>query len=176
MAIQAFAIPSSLSWSNYTITSHRIQDPHDGQLQDCVTNFEWFLTPNLQAVQQGNQFRMNASMRVEIKPNNCRVWSGANKTAALLSHEQFHYDVPFAIARVVASKLNSLRAPSISELRRKIAEITLLHFTTRNELIQKRYDIDTRHSTNARYQRIWKNRMTTVLADPQANQIGGFWL
>ena len=176
MTIQAVAIPSSLSWSDYAVTGHRIPDPHDLHLQDCVTNFEWIFTPDLQAVQQGNQFRMDASMRVEIKPNNCRVWSGANRSAALLSHEQFHYDVPFAIARVVASKLNALRAPSVTELRRKIAEITLLHFQTRNNLIQKRYDIDTRHGTNAHFQRIWKNRMTNVLSNPRANQIGGFWL
>ena len=50
-------------------------------------------------------------MMLLITPK-CRVWTGVVQTATLLSHEQFHYDVAIVIARVLARKLNSLRASS----------------------------------------------------------------
>ena len=34
-----------------------------------------------------------------------------------------------------------------------------LHFVTRTGLLQRRYDIDTRHGTSSHFQKIWKDRM-----------------
>jgi hypothetical protein len=70
----------------------------------------------------------------------------------------------------------SLRAPNQAALGIAVQNAAQLHFMTRARLLQRRYDLDTRHGTNAHYQRIWKNRMAACLANPNSNQLGGFWL
>ncbi len=112
---------------------------------------------------------------ITITPNS-QVFRGVNQTPALLSHEQFHYDVSVVIARALARKLMRIRSPNHGTLRVAIQSAADLHFMTRARLIQRRYDMDTRHGTNAHYQKIWKSRMTSCLANPRSDHLGGFWL
>ena len=97
-------------------------------------------------------------------------------TAPLLAHEQFHYDVGFVVCRALAHQLTIARAPTLAGLATKLAALLDLHIKRRVALIQRRYDLDTQHGLNDKYQRIWLDRMTACLANPAANQIGGFWL
>lgn len=175
MPITSFASPTTLTWGKFLPSSTRLRDPHDGTLVDSVVEFDWALTPNLPAQRSGSHFVVDNRMFVLITPR-CRVWTGVRQTAALLAHEQFHYDVAIVIARVVAAKLNRMRGSSQADLRRQIATLMQLHFGRRNDLIQQRYDIDTRHGTNAHYQAIWKARMSACLSNANATQIGGFFL
>ena len=113
-------------------------------------------------------------MTITITPN-ARVWSGVAQTAALLSHEQWHYDIGTATGRALARDLSRARG-TIPELITILTNAVQLHFMTRAGLLQKRYDIDTRHGTNTHYQGVWKARMTSCLANPNASQLGGFYL
>lgn len=174
MAITVSASPTALSWTNFTVSPSKILDPADGTLVDAYTSFGYTF-PNSAPASTDGVFRFPDVYTITIKPK-ASVWSGISQTAALLSHEQWHYDVATITGRALCRELARLRADSLSELRTKMNEAVELHFHTRAGILQKRYDIDTRHGTNAHYQKIWKDRMTKTLADPKADTMGGFWL
>ena len=112
---------------------------------------------------------------IKITPNS-QVFTGVIKSPDLLSHEQFHYDVGILVARAFARKVMKLRCSSLAILSTEIQKARQLHFITRAGLIQKRYDLDSRHGANRHSQNIWKNQMASCLANPRSDHIGGFWL
>jgi hypothetical protein len=172
MAIVASRSPAVLSWSDYTPVAHLV-DPADGGVMDAYTTFN-YATPAGWA-QFGGQVGFADGQTVSITPR-CRVRSGAAQTAPLLAHEQFHYDVGFVIARVVAKALARLRAPDLAQLAASQNDVIRLHFIVRAGLIQRRYDLDTGHGANARHQSHYLRLMTACLANPNAVQIGGWRL
>lgn len=174
MAITVVAIPHLLTWANFTIVTGTLTDPHDGSTIDAYTAFNYNL-PAIPAQNDGGMFKAADPNTIIISPI-ARVRSGVAQTAALLAHEQFHYDVGIVTARGFARHLAALRAPNIAALRTKMQDAANLHFGRRAGLLQARYDADTRHGTNAHYQRIWKNRMAQCLANPSAQTLGGFYL
>jgi hypothetical protein len=173
MAITVTTTPVTLSWSNFR-TVPTLVDPADGQVIDAYTAFD-FNFPSRPPRTVNGQFALADPLVITITPN-CQFRSGATQTAALLSHEQFHYDVGTVTARALARHLMALRASTVPALASAMRAAVTLHFVTRTGLIQRRYDKDTRHGTVARYQRIWKRRMATCLGNPRAQQLGGFWL
>jgi hypothetical protein len=174
MAITVNANPAVLTWANFVPVPMQIPDPNDGTLVDAVTRFN-FNMPAQPPRNIGGKFALADPLVITITPN-AMVFTGVAQTAALLSHEQFHYDVGIVTGRALARHLMRLRAPSLPALVTQVQAATQLHFMTRAGLLQSRYDIDTRHGTNAHYQKIWKDRMTKCLANPLADQLGGFYL
>ena len=174
MAITVQAVPASLTWGNFAVVPNKILDPADNTLVDAYTTFRYQM-PNLPPRQINGQFALADPMTITITPS-AQVWSGIAQTAGLLSHEQLHYDVGIVTGRALARELTRLRAPSLPALVTALNAAVQLHFHTRAGLLQKRYDLDTRHGANAHYQRIWKDRMTACLANPNADQLGGFYL
>lgn len=174
MPISVVGNPMSLTWANFTVVPNQILDPGDGTLVDAFTAFN-FNIPNSPPRTVDSQQALAETFTITITPN-ARVWSGVAQTAALLSHEEWHYHVGIVTARALAKQLAALRAPNVPALATLLQQAVTLHFTTRAGLLQRRYDIDTRHGTNEHYQKIWKDRMTAVLANPKADQLGGFYL
>lgn len=172
MAIIATRAPTTLAWSNFTSVS-TLLDPTDGGDLDAYTEFN-YETPTGWRLVDG-RFAFADGQTVRVTPR-ARVRAGARQTAALLAHEQFHYDVGFVIARCVAKELFSLRAPTMADLVRQQNELIQLHFFRRVGLIQRRYDIDTGHGTNARWQAHYLRLMRECLANANANMLGGWWL
>jgi hypothetical protein len=151
-----------------------VMDPADGTVQDAYTAFH-FDMPDRGARLVGTDYAMGVPNFIFVDPD-AKVRIGATLTAPLLAHEQFHYDVGFVVCRALAHQLTIARAPTLAGLATKLAGLVDLHIKRRVALIQRRYDLDTQHGLNAKYQRIWLDRMTACLANPAANQIGGFWL
>ena len=174
MPITVLGNPMSLSWANFTVVPNQILDPADGTLVDAYTAFN-FNIPNTPTRIINGQHALGETFTITITPN-ARVWSGVSQTATLLSHEEWHYHVGIVTARALSKQLATLRAPTLPQLSILFNEAVNLHFNTRAGILQKRYDIDTRHGTQEHYQKIWKDRMTAVLANPRADQIGGFYL
>lgn len=174
MTIAVIATPVTLAWRNFTTVAGPLIDPADGQSVDALTAFNFNL-PTLPPRTVAGQLAVADPNVLTITPN-AQVVAGVPQTPALLSHEQFHYDVGIVTARALARHLAALRAPNVAALGTAVREAARLHFTTRAGLIQRRYDLDTRHGTNAHYQRIWKNRMAACLANPRSETIGGFYL
>ncbi|MCB1026028.1 MAG: hypothetical protein KDB79_16650 [Acidobacteria bacterium] len=174
MPITVQANPANLTWANFRVVPNKILDPADGTLQDSFTKFDYQM-PDRPARRIDGKLAFADPLTITITPD-AQVWSGVAQTAALLSHEQFHYDIGIVTARAFARELSRLRKDTEGELVLALRAAENLHFITRTGLLQKRYDLDTRHGTQAHYQKIWKDRMTVCLADPNATQIGGFWL
>lgn len=173
MAITVTASPTTLSWSNFTPQTIVI-DPNDGTEQDCVTRFNFDIPDRPPRTVDGQQ-ALAETFVIRITPN-AQVRIGAAQTAALLRHEQLHYDVGIVIARALARELMRLRAPDLPTLVQRFQAAVDLHFFRRAGLIQTRYDRESRHSQNAHYQGVWERAMATCLADPRATHILGWWL
>lgn len=174
MAITVQTNPAALTWANFAVVPNQIVDPADNSLVDAYTTFNYNI-PNLPPKNYGSKIGFADPMTITITPN-CQVWSGVAQTADLLSHEQWHYDIGTVTARVLARELSRARKNTVAELITVLQNAVQLHFIRRAGLLQSRYDKDTRHGTNAHYQRIWKTRMTSCLADANATQLGGFYL
>ncbi len=174
MAITVQANPATLTWANFTVVPNQIVDPADNTLVDAYTTFDYNI-PNLPGRTVGGKRAFADPMTITITPR-AHVWSGVVQTAALLAHEQWHYDIGLATARVFAKELSRLRKNTDAELVAEMQKLVQLHFMTRAGLLQKRYDIDTRHGTNAHFQRVWKDRMTVCLTNASSTQLGGFYL
>jgi hypothetical protein len=174
MAITLQATPKTLAWSHFTTVATRMTDPSDGTAIDAFTKFD-FDIPDMPPRTVTGQLALNAGLVIKVTPN-ARVWSGVAKTPALLSHEQFHYDVGIVTGRSLARSLERLRAPNVPALAKAMQDAVNLHFITRTGLLQRRYDLDTKHGAVAHYQTIWKQRMAACLANPHSDQIGGFFL
>jgi hypothetical protein len=173
MAITVRRIPERLTWADYPLIPVVI-NPHDGTEQDAFTAFNFHIPEKPPRTIDG-QLALAETFEIIIKPH-ARAKLGGSQTAEFLIHEQFHYDVGFVVARVVARELMTLRAENEAALAAAVWNIVRLHFYFRAELIQRRYDLDTRHGTIRYDQQIWFSRMIRCLAEPASTQIGGFWL
>lgn len=174
MAITVVANPATLTFADFTPSATQLVDPNDGTLIDALTRFNFSLPPLPPRV-VGGVFAMADPNVITITPN-AQIFTGVLQTPALLAHEQFHYDVGIVTGRALARELMALRAHSQAALVAEVQKAAILHFTTRSRLLQRRYDLDTRHGTNAHFQKIWKDRMAICLANPRSVQLGGFFL
>jgi len=172
--VSAFRVPTTLSVADYTPLPI-VVDPHDGTPQDAVTAFKFEMFPDPPPERFNGRFRVARAAAIMITPI-AVIRTGVVMSPDLLAHEQLHYDVGFVIARQLARELNIIDAPTDPDLRVKVAALFALHFTTRNNLIQSRYDRETNHSQNRNLQRIWSSNMRTCLANAHAHQIGGWML
>jgi hypothetical protein len=178
MAVELLMNPDTLTWDDF-LEKDQVLDPDTGAKVSARTAFEWDWPDKPKVTKDGQMaFADNTLM---ITPD-CEVWkdSGAlkdkKKGDALLSHEQFHYDVAHVIGRVVVRKLEVLRAKDASALDSAAWLVFQQHFIVRSRLIHRRYDLETKHGTNAHYQNAWKKLMKQTLDNANATQIGGWWL
>ena len=173
MSITVRRNPEQLTWANF-ICVPIVIDPNDGTEQPAFTAFNFDIPDEPPRAVDG-RLALAETFEIIITPR-ARVKMGGPQTPELLAHEQFYYDVGFVVARVVARELMNLRAGDQCELAAAAWNTVQLHFIFRAGLIQRRYDLDTRHGTVRYDQQVWTSRMSTCLADPASNQIGGFWL
>ena len=174
MSIDVKPTHTTLRWSDFTVTSNRPVDPADNTAQDSVTAFEYALE-NKGPRKVGNEFAFPDPWKFTVSPR-AVVWSGAAQTAALLDHEQFHYDVGIVCARAMARSLSRVRVRKESELMGVLLSHERLHLHRRAGLLQRHYDRETNHSRNAVAQSRWKRNMAACLANPSLLMLGGWWL
>jgi hypothetical protein len=173
MPINVVTTPATLNWGNFTPVG-TIIDPADGTQQDSYTTYVFAIEEKSPRVVNGLQ-AMAETFNITITPS-AQIKLGTVRTNVLLSHEQFHYDVGIVCARALARALAALRAADVPALVLAFKAARQLHMMTRPEIIQKRYDMDTRHGTNAHYQKVWKQAMVSCLANPKSDQLMGFYL
>jgi hypothetical protein len=173
MAITATRNPTTLA-AHHFVGHAVVIDPADGTEQLAFTEYHVDI-PSLPARTVDGDKALADTFRIKITPR-AKVKIGTTLTPTLLAHEQFHYDVGFVIARRVSVLLTDLRADTVGELEEKFNKIMKLHFKTRSGLIQRRYDLDTHHGTQAHYQKVWLDRMKACLAKADSTKIGGYFL
>ncbi len=173
MAITVTRNPTTLAAQHF-VGHATVIDPADGTEQLAFTEYHVGL-PSLLPRTVGSDKALAETFQIRITPR-AKIKIGTVLTTALREHEQFHYDVGFVIARRVATLLADLRADTDAELEEKFNKTIKLHFKTRNNLIQRRYDLDTHHGTQAHYQKVWLDRMKACLAKADSTKIGGYFL
>jgi hypothetical protein len=174
MAITVVANPVTLTFSDFRPSPTRFTDPHTRVQVDALTAFNFSLPP-LPPRQLGTLVAMADPNVLTITPNS-QIFVGVRQTPELLFHEQFHYDVGTVCGRALARELMALRAPNSAALLQLAQKAATLHMTTRTGLLQRRYDLDSKNGTLLVLQKVWKDRMRACLANPRADQLGGFFL
>ncbi len=174
MPITVVASPATLSWSNFTPVTQPV-DPNDGSNIDALTRYDYEIPRSTAPRTVDGVLAYPESFTITVRPN-AQVKRGVTQTPELLAHEQLHYDIGVMIARQFARELKYLRARTLPELVAQTARLAELHFTTRSKILQSRIDIDTRHGTNAHYQRVWAERIRAGVGNNATTQVGGFYL
>jgi hypothetical protein len=174
MAIIVVAKPWALTWADFTKTATKPVDPGTGKAFDAFTAFDCDV-PGLNYRTIDGQLVYTGLSIITITPR-AQVFQSAPQTDALLSHEQFHYDVGIVTARALAQALMAMRAPTALALQMAQDKAQRLHMETRAHLIHRQYDHETHHGSDAHYQKIWKDSMAVCLAHLRSLHLQGFWL
>ncbi len=166
--------PEVLLWGKFKTRSNQIPDPNDGHLMDALTRFKFTFPKGFMPKAYGSQFGLvfPEKWQITITPD-CQLWSGANKTAELLAHEQLHYFFGFVTARALVNDLLARRVASKKLLEAAINPAIDLHLLTRAEALNIQYDDDTSHGANTTKQSQWETAMDTCLKDDTATQLMG---
>lgn len=183
MAVQVTANPTSLAWSNYTQTDNQPTDD-DGNNVDAFTRFSFdipvirthWVTQKVgfDRSKTGKlvSFNMDGAYTIRITPSGLKVWKKIQQTAALLSHEQLHFDIGVIAGQELVKDLAALQAPSMTELGKAFNAAVDLHFKTRSKAVNVQYDADTSHGANAQKQKLWKDAMAACLSGTATTIMG----
>lgn len=121
------------------------------------------------------------SLRVELHPDYSinlspqgKVWTGSNKSASLLAHEEIHYYMGYVVARAAINEMLALRPARTAGLGDTLKAIVAKHMEDRGEKIQEAYDKATDHGTNAGKQSAWEKAMAACIANPSATALMGY--
>ncbi len=180
MTVIFLASPEQLAMDDFIQQDDPPKDPNTGEEVSLLTNFEWDWPAGKKPVKVGTMLAF-PDMTLMINPD-CAIWKESkaltdDKVAEeVLSHEQVHYDIARAIGRVVARKLEALRAKTVADLDNAADALLHYHFRRRGPLIHKTYDKETEHGKVKDNQAIWKQAIKTTLANKNALQIRGWWL
>lgn len=181
MAVRVAATPDTLTWANYRQTDTRPLDD-DSQSVDAFTKFRYEI-PVIRVHRVGAgfdrrrnpgllAFDLDGAYTIKISPKRLEVWKGVQQTAALLSHEQLHYDIGVVAARALIQDLAALRGQTPDEFRKAFEAAADLHFNQRSLAVNRQYDKDTAHGANPQPQKQWKDAMTTCLGGTSTTVMG----
>ncbi len=165
MAITVLANPQQLAWENF----REVGSLTNGEDAHIDVGFDISVA---QPRQVGGQWALAESFTITVTPR-ARVLSTANKTDALLAHEQGHYDIGLLAGRALGRDLAALRAASFAALRNALDATFTLHRVTRLGPIQVKYDHDTNHSAVVAEQTRWRTLLTAALAASQTDSLDG---
>ena len=171
MAIRVIAIPR-VTWQMFREVGSIPDTTEEAQVNPelpAVSNIRPERTP-------GGKFRLPSfALNVRLNPADTLVVRGANKTDALLKHEQGHYDLLVLVARAWARELESLEAGSVAELGQQLAASQQTH-ADRATALDAEYDKQTDHSRKSDVQQQWDAAIAAALASPRADTIQNFQL
>lgn len=163
MAITVVPRPVTVSWSDFS-TVDSLPSDEDAHI-DMGYEVE---NKNFRRV--GGQFMVAETLEVRVKPL-AKVLRSASQTDTLLAHEQGHYDIGILAGRALARELASLHAATPAALGLAMRSCFTLHTVTRLDPIQKKYDKDTGHGTNATEQARWAGLISAALGAVAAVQL-----
>ncbi len=178
--IIAKLIPQDLKWTDFKKVARDLRDPNDGKIVDALTTFNFNISFKGRKRRVGQKVKFPANGILKITPNarvNRKKFDSlsSNQLDSLLKHEEIHYQVGFICARSLAIDLEATLV-SPKKLKSALNTLVKLHLNTRAGIIQKAYDHDTSHGTNALKQKKWLQQMQNCLQNPTAKRIGSHLL
>ena len=112
----------------------------------------------------------NFTIRIHVVAS---VERSADKTSALLAHEQLHYHVGIVCARALCRDLQGLSAKTYDKLMSAFKKLTRTHLSRRAAAIQRAYDHQTNHGLISDKQQEWEAAMAQCLAKPSLTRLMG---
>jgi hypothetical protein len=165
MGVTVQANPQQLSWDNF----REVASLTNGEDAHIDVGFDISVANPRQI---GGQWALAETFTITVTPR-AKVLSSASKTAALLAHEQVHYDIGLLAGRAMGRALAAIRTASREALRTALNDTFTLHGVTRMGAIQVKYDTDTNHSAIATEQTRWRALTTAGLAATQTDTLDG---
>ena len=165
MPITVTANPVQLAWRNFTVVGATTGN-HDAYTRP------YFDLPHVGFRSVNGQYMLATNAKINVSPR-AQVKRGANQTAALLAHEQIHYDLGVLAARAMARELEKMEAATPSALSTAIKQSWTLHTDTRLGPLQERYDLQTQHGIVGAQQQRWETLIKQGLANPNCDQVDG---
>lgn len=161
--------PDSLGWGDFRTVENQI----DGQYE-AEGGFKSSSSGGFGYNKSGGKYQMvlNDDFRVKVWPD-ARIWKGAKKTAALLDHEDIHYQFAYVLARAMLNAMDALRKSKTSEFTHVVATMSRVHMVERAAALHKKYDKETDHGMNDAPQKRWKAALATCVADDTATTLMG---
>ena len=112
----------------------------------------------------------NLTIRINVVAS---VERSADKTSALLAHEQLHYHVGIVCARALCRELQGLSNKTYDKLMGAFKKLTRTHLSRRAAAIQRAYDRQTNHGLISDKQKEWEVAMAQCLAKPSLTRLMG---
>ncbi|MET0152698.1 MAG: DUF922 domain-containing protein [Candidatus Binatia bacterium] len=112
------------------------------------------------------------TITVAPEPARTRVRRSAQRSAALLRHEQGHYDIVVLAARALGRELASITASSASDLSRAVEDCVAKH-TERAARSSEAYDRETDHGRSLSEQTRWSARIAAALTAETVGELLG---
>jgi hypothetical protein len=91
-----------------------------------------------------------------------KSWTVCDTSSHLLKHEQLHFDIGELYARNIRKRLKEMTITSDKETEKKVRAIYHDEIAACNEF-QHLYDRETNHSKNRAMQRVWNEKIETML-------------
>ena len=170
--------PVVLQWPSFRRTDRKPRDVYNIErlaVTTCdfrvVTNGRGTRIPGIVEVQGGFVYAQDWS--IVVRPI-AQIWKHAERTSALLAHEEWHYQSGFVHARAFVNEIVTLRANRRSELgEAHFTSILSNHLRTRYDTLNEDYDTATNHGANAAVQINWRSLMARCMADQNATHLNG---
>ena len=168
MRIDVRADPERLTWSDF-----RRVESVSGTSEHARIAAEMSFPQPLRIERAGGGYRL-PQFTITVTPQPARTVARRSValSAALLRHEQGHYDIVVLAARALARELEGMTAGSAQELTRRVEDCVSKH-TDRAERLSEAYDRATDHSHDPAEQARWTERIDRALADGEATRLEG---
>ena len=152
MSVTTTPDPKDLKWGDYT-------GPAPGRSPLDAFTKPRFTLGNTKAVKDGEAYRLEkVDIALTLDKFHCWVKSG-KKTDDLLEHERGHWKMQSVVAKEMEAAMAALRGDDPAALFKSAGDTFDWYRIKRSGFVDKQYDDDTNHGTDATQQGIWDGKI-----------------
>ena len=165
MSVNFSPVPTSLAWSHFRIVTQGATDAH------IQPGYDLNIPAQNGVVRDGNQYRVDrVTITVSIHCPGTWVKQGRQSTS-LLDHERLHWMMAIIVGYELERAVLALRASTPALLNQQVRTKFTWHRGTREPSLQRRYDNETSHGTNAAAQTRWRSNIQNWYANRATGDI-----
>jgi len=155
--------PSQLEWSQF----NTVASPSDGGTEQAQIATSIPPIASITVEHHGNTVSLGPfTLKLEVDKSNCWVVRGQT-SAALLRHEQVHWDIAGLNAHEVSRALKALRESNTAALGTQV-QTTMANLAIKAQAMQFWYDDESKHGLDARGQKTWEDKVAAAIANQNA--------
>jgi hypothetical protein len=165
MSVTTTPDPKDLKWKHYT------GPVPAGAALDAFTK-PAFALGYANAVKDGEKYRFD-KVDIKLTMEKFKCWvKPAKKTDALLEHERGHWYMQSVVAKELEGALAALRGDDSAALFKLATAQFDWYSDKRSGFVDKKYDDDTNHGTDATQQGIWDGKIAAWVAKGAIDLVG----